>query len=205
MKTFKIFILTILCAGFGLPAMAQQQKLTMNINYAVHTPTGSFKSDIVNKTSFRGWNANLLYGVTDQLSLGLEAGFNDYYQKYPRQVYNTKGGAVSAVLSNSIQTVPVMLKGRFNLAPSAMVQPYIGAGVGGNFVSYNQYLGEFGSSKSGVYFAASPEAGIAIPFRKHGVSAFTLGGRYNIMPFSYADNKNLNNWGLYAGIKFALK
>ncbi|HRO46070.1 outer membrane beta-barrel protein [Agriterribacter sp.] len=205
MKPLKIFFLAMLCAGFGLPALAQQQKLTMHINYAVNTPTGSFKSDLVSKTSFRGWNANVLYGVTDRLSLGLEAGFNDYYQKYPRQVYDTKDGAISAVLSNSIQTVPVMLKGRFNLAPSGMVQPYVGAGVGGNFVSYSQYLGEFAGSKSGVYFAASPEAGIAIPFRKHGASAFTLGGRYNFMPFSYSDNKNLNNWGLYAGIKFPLK
>lgn len=205
MKPFKILFFTILCAGFGLPALAQQQKLTMNINYAVNTPTGNFKSDLVNKTSFRGWNANLLYGVTDGFSLGLEAGFIDYYQKYPRQVYNTKGGAVSAVLSNSIQTVPVMIKGRFNLAPSGIVQPYVGAGVGGNFVSYNQYLGEFGSSKSGVYFAASPEAGIAIPFRKHGASAFTLGGRYNFMPFNYGNNKNLDSWGLYAGIRFPLK
>ncbi len=205
MKPSKIFLFTILCAGFSIPALAQQQRLTMNINYAVNMPAGSFKSDLVSNTSLRGWNANLLYGFTDKLSAGLEVGFADYYQKYPRQVYDTKGGSVSAVLSNSIQTVPVMLKGRFNLAPSGIIQPYIGAGVGGNFVSYNQYLGEFASSKSGIYFAASPEAGISIPFGKHSASAFTAGGRYNFMPFKYANNKNLDNWGIYAGIKFPLK
>ena len=205
MKPFKIFLITILCTGIMLSAFAQQQKLTLNINYAVHMPTGSLKSNLVNKTSFRGWNANLLYGITDKLSAGLEAGFNDYYQKYPRQVYDTKGGSVSAVLSNSIQTIPVMLKGRFNLAPSGIIQPYIGAGVGGNFVTYNQYLGEFASGKSGIYFAASPEAGISIPFGKHSASAFTAGGRYNFMPFTYANNKNLDNWGIYAGIKFPIK
>ena len=195
----------MLCTGLGLPAFAQQQKLTMNINYAVHTPLGNFKSDLVNKTSFRGWNANVLYGVTDKLSLGLEAGFADYYQKYPRQVYDSKGSTVSAVLSNSIQTVPLMIKGRFNLAPSGIVQPYIGLGAGGNFVSYNQYLGEFASGKSGIYFAASPEAGFMIPFSKHGASAFTAGAKYNFMPYKYGDAKNLNNWGIYAGIKFPLK
>src|SRR5690606_5502822 len=143
MKSLKIALIIMLCTGLGLPVFAQQQKLTMNINYAVNTPVGNFKSDFVNKTSFRGWNANILYGVTDRLSLGLEAGFADYYQKYPRKVYDTKGGNISAVLTHSIQTVPVMIKGRYNLVPEGIVQPYIGLGAGGNFVSYNQYLGEF--------------------------------------------------------------
>ena len=85
------------------------------------------------------------------------------------------------------------------------VQPYIGLGAGGNFVSYNQYLGEFASGKSGIYFAASPEAGIMVPFSRHGASAFTAGARYNFMPYKNGDAKDLNNWGVYAGIKFPLK
>ncbi|HRP54941.1 outer membrane beta-barrel protein [Agriterribacter sp.] len=205
MKSFKIFLIAVLCTGLGSPLFAQQQKLTMNINYAVNTPVGNFKSDIVDKTSFRGWNVNILYGVTDRLSLGLEAGFADYHQKYPRQIYDIKNGNISAVLTNSIQTIPVMVKGRYNLVPSGIVQPYIGVGAGGNFVSYNQYLGEFASGKSGIYFAASPEAGIMIPFSRHGASAFTAGAKYNFMPFAYGDAKDLNNWGVYAGIKFPLK
>lgn len=205
MKSLKIALIIMLCTGLGLPVFAQQQKLTMNINYAVNTPVGNFKSDFVSKTSFRGWNANILYGVTDRLSLGLEAGFADYYQKYPRKVYDTKGGNISAVLTHSIQTVPVMIKGRYNLAPAGIVQPYIGLGAGGNFVSYNQYLGEFASGKSGIYFAASPEAGIMVPFSRHGATAFTAGARYNFMPYKYGDAKDLNNWGVYAGVKFPLK
>lgn len=205
MKPYRIIILTILCAGWGLPAISQEHRLSMNINYSVNSTVGSFKSDLVNKTSFRGWNVNMLYGVTHQLSVGIEAGFNDYYQKYPRQVYQTKEGNISAVLSNSIQTIPVLAKVRYSPISSGMIQPYLGAGVGGSMVTYNQYLGEFGSSKTGIYFAASPEAGIAIPFRKNGGSAFTLGGKYNFMPFNYGDNRNLNNWGLYAGIQFSLK
>lgn len=205
MKSFKIMLFTLLCSGLMLPVLAQQHKVNMNINYAVNTPTGSFKSNLVGKTSYRGWNAQILYGLSSQFSVGLEAGFNDYYQKFPRQVYPTKEGAVSAVLTHSIQTVPVLIKARLNLIPDGIIQPFVGAGFGGNFVNYNQYLGEFSGGKSGIYFAASPEAGIAIPFRKYGASAFTLGGRYNYMPFHYGENKNLNNWGLFAGITFALK
>ncbi|MCO5234685.1 MAG: porin family protein [Chitinophagaceae bacterium] len=206
MKSLKIVFFSFVLITLGLPVFAQQQQLKLNLNYSVGIPTGSFKSDMVSNTSFRGWNANLLYGITDKVSLGLEAGFNDYHQKYARQLYDTKSGTVSGVLSNSVQTVPVMLKGRFNLAPAAAIQPYLGAGVGGNFVTYNQYLGEFSSgSKSGLYFAASPEIGFSVPFSKGGTSGITVGGKYNFMPFNYSGNKSLDNWGLFAGINLPLK
>ncbi|MBW7892805.1 MAG: outer membrane beta-barrel protein [Chitinophagaceae bacterium] len=207
MKSFKIIFFTLLVAGTGLWANAQDQKLTLNLNYSVNSPVGNFKSNLVNNTSWRGWNANLLYNVNHQFSAGLETGFNDFHQKFPREVYPTKGGgSISAVLSNSIQTVPLMVKGRYTLLPTGLIQPYVGLGIGGNIVSFNQYLGEFSSTqKTGFYFASSPEAGISVPFQKNGSSAFTLGGKYNIMPFHYDGNKNLDNWGVYAGIKFTIR
>ncbi len=205
MKSLTIIAAVFLLSIFSLPAFSQQQELNLNLNYSIGIPTGSFKSNLINNTSFRGWNANLLYSITEKISVGLEAGFSDYYQKYPRQLYDTKSGTVSAVLSNSIQTVPVMIKGRFNLAPAAAIQPYVGAGIGANIISYNQYLGEFASSKSGVYFAASPEIGVSIPFHKQKSTGITLGGRYNYMPFNYDNNKNLDNWGVFAGINIPLK
>ncbi|MFT3702679.1 MAG: outer membrane beta-barrel protein [Agriterribacter sp.] len=200
------FFLILICMGMASISFAQQGQLSMNLNYSVNTPTGSFKSDIISKTSLRGWNAGLLYGISDHFSVGLQAGFNDYSEKYPRQVYDLKGGAISAVLTNSVQTIPIQAKVKYNLIPSGFIQPYIGAGVGGNLVTFNQYVGEFSNtSKSGFYFAASPEAGITIPFGRGAGSGLTLGANYNYMPFNYGDIKNLNNWGVFAGIKFPLK
>lgn len=205
MKSLKIILVSFALSMIGLPVFSQQHELSLNLNYSIGMPTGSFKSNLINNTSFRGWNANLLYGISNRFSVGLEAGFNDYHQRYPRQLYDTKSGTVSAVLNNSIQTIPVLLKSRFNLAPDATIQPYVGAGVGGNIVTYNQYFGEFANSKSGVYFTASPEIGLSIPFSKEGSTGITLGGRYNFMPFNFDNNKNLDNWGLFAGINIPLK
>lgn len=204
MKPYKIFF--IIASIFITSAtFAQQGRMTLNLNYSVNMPTGTFKSDLVNNTSFRGWNASLMYGINDRFSIGLQSGFNDYSQKFPRQVYDTKDGAISAVITNSIQTIPLQAKLRYNLTTSGFVQPYIGAGVGGNLVTFNQYLGEFASTKNGFYFAASPEAGITVPFGRNSGAGFTLGANYNYMPFNYGDIKNLNNWGVFAGIKFPLK
>lgn len=203
-----VFILfaTVLSAGIISTASAQQGITMININYSVNTPSGSFKSDVASKTSLRGWNLSVLYGLSNKFSIGAQAGFNDFSEKFPRTVYDTKGGAISAVLSNSVQTIPIQVKAKYSFIPNAPVQPYVAAGIGGNIATYNQYIGEFsniGTTKFG--FAATPEAGVSIPFGKNSVSGITLGANYNYMPFSYQGVKNFNNWGVFAGIKFSLK
>ena len=130
-------------------ARAQERELQLDLNYSIGIPSGSFKTDAVDKASFRGWTANLLYNVTDKISVGLGTGFQDFYQKYPRAVYKlSEGGEVSAVLTNSIQTIPILAEFQYRFLPHQAVQPYVGVGVGGNMIVFDQYLGEFDNSKS---------------------------------------------------------
>lgn len=204
MKQYKIFLFAAVFVLFAASGFAQAGKTTFNLNYSVNAPLGNFKDNVISKTSFRGWNASLLYGISDRISIGLQSGSNYFQQGYPRQVYNTKDGDISAVLTNSVQVVPIQAKIRYNLAPGAFLQPYIGVGAGGNIITFNQYLGEFGSGKSGFNFSASPEAGVLIPFSRSGASGITIGADYNYMPFKYGDIKSLDNWGVYAGVKFPL-
>jgi outer membrane protein W len=200
-------IIAVLVAGLFTAGMAQAQerRLSLNFNYSINTPTGDFK-DFVNKTSYKNWAATLLYGINDKLSVGLGTGFQDFYQKYPRDVYKLSGGGdVSAVVSNSVQSVPLLAQVQYSFTPHATIQPYVGVGVGGNMILYRQYLGEFESSKNKFGFAARPEAGIYIPFRKDGPAGITLRADYNYMPVNYNDLKGLDNWGAGIGIKFPLQ
>ncbi|HMF72617.1 MAG TPA: outer membrane beta-barrel protein [Flavitalea sp.] len=188
----------------GLDASAQRIKL--NINYGVGIPASANFKDYVSNTSFRGWNANLLYDVNDQLALGLGIGSQSFYQRYPRAIYKTvEGSDISAVMTNTVTSMPIMVQGQFNLLPEATVQPYVGLGVGGNLVLYNQYLGEFGGSSSKFGFAARPEAGVYIPVGRYKESSIVIGGAYNYLPIKEDNLKNLNNIGLYAGFKFPLR
>jgi hypothetical protein len=205
MKKFKIFSIITLLTGISSISFAQPGKIDLTLNYSVNSPLGNFKSASVSEISFRGWNGSLMYNINDKLAVGLGTGFNDYYQKYPRQVYEDKNNAISAVLTNSVQTTPVLVEGRYTFTSNSPFQPYIGLGVGGNLVYYRQYLGEFADSKSGFYFAAQPEVGANIRFSRNGTPAFTIGANYSYMPFNYGNVKDLNNWGVYAGFKFSIK
>jgi outer membrane protein with beta-barrel domain len=199
------------CLVFGAVLLfavsdANAQKIKLNINYGIGIPASSGLKDYVSKTSFRGWNANLMYELNDQLSLGLGVGSQSFYERYPRALYKTAdGNDVSAVLTNTITSMPVLFQGQYNLLPEAKIQPYVGLGVGANIGTYNQYFGEFADSKTKVGFAARPEAGIMIPVGRYKESSIVVGGAYNYLPFKQDNLTNMNNIGFHAGFRFPLR
>jgi outer membrane protein W len=201
MKIIKLIASYILIT---VATQAQQGSLRLNFNVTVASPTGAFK-EFIDEATWRSWTANVLYGVNDKLSVGLGVGFHDYYQKFPRAVYTLEeGGEISAVVTNSIQTIPMMAAIQYNFMPKAGFQPYIGAGVGGNFIIYHQYLGEFTNNRSDFGFALRPEAGVYIPIGERGFG-LNFNGIYNYMPYKKNGMENLNSWGVGAGVRFNLR
>lgn len=198
---FHSFIFFLL-AAFTLNA--QQGANNFTINYTAAFPTGSFKNT-VSSNSFRGFNASFLHGVSDQISVGLGMGFQDFYQKNPRQLYKLSDGSdLSAVLTYSIQTIPVLVKVKYDFTSGGTIQPYAAVGAGANFIAYQRLFGEFGNTQGKVRFAARPEIGLLAPFRQGG-SGFTIGASYNIMPLNLNDIKNVNHIAVHAGISFPIQ
>lgn len=187
-------------------SQAQERELQLDINYGIGIPSSSFKTDAVDKTSFRGWTANAMYNINNTISVGLGVGYQDFYQKYPRAVYKmAQGQEISAVISNSIQILPILAQVQYRFMPHSMIEPYIGVGAGANFVTFDQYLGEFGSSTSDVKFAVRPEVGLFVPFRKDGPAGIHLFGDYNYLPYKMNGVDNLSNWGAGIGVKFPIR
>jgi opacity protein-like surface antigen len=182
---------------------AAQSALEMQVGYEVNLPSGSFRNYITNP-AFKGFTAGLAYPINDQLSVGIDVGFNDYYQKYPRQVYEEgKGSAISAVVSNSIQQIPLMINASYTLLRNGMIRPYVGAGAGVNLISFDQYLGEFDNPQSKAKLTFRGDAGFLIPLSRYSTTAIKIGAGYQYAP--YDKEINLNSWGVHAGIRFALR
>ncbi|MGN6294833.1 MAG: outer membrane beta-barrel protein, partial [Chitinophagaceae bacterium] len=135
MRSYKSYILLIAVMFIAAGSFAQQGEFRLTASYAVAIPMGSFKDNVVSKTSFRGVDVNLLYGVTPKLSVGLTTGYQDFYEKYPRQVYKLSDGSdISAVVSNSVQQIPFLATARYDFTNSGLLRPYVLAGVGGQLV-----------------------------------------------------------------------
>jgi hypothetical protein len=194
-------VLFLFCAA-GLYA---QERMQMKVGYNFSVPAGASFKDAVSKPSFRGIAGEITYPLNERIRVGLGASFNDYYQKYPREVYTTNEGHISAVMTNSIQTTPILAKLNYEFGKKGFLHPYAGLGAGINWVMYSQYLGEFPDSKSAIKPAISGTAGVNVPFGENKLAGFNLGASFNYLPFNYNDIKNLNNWGVHAGFYFPLR
>ncbi len=203
------FILSFTILLFAADSLrAQTSKLKMGLNYTYGMPLGGFKSDMVDKASPRGFSADVLYSINPTIAIGGAIGFQDYYQKYPRQVYDLdKNSQISAILTNSIQQMPLLVKASFT--PGGLsnfpIQPYLTAAAGLNFINFDQYLGEFGSRDASTSFTARAGAGVVIPLANKGSTGLKLGANYNYTPYTRNGYNGLDTWDLQAGIYFAIK
>jgi hypothetical protein len=204
MKLIKIFVAAQLLLLLGVGAVAQQGQFKIDLNYQAGLPVGKLK-DVVEETSWRGGEIGFMYGVSDAFSVGLAFGSQDFYQKYPRTVLRSSGQDVSAVISNSIQVMPVMARASMKLAPMGPVQPFVSLGVGGNFIQYRKFYGEFADSRSTFGFAAQPSVGVHVPFSKRSGAGFHIAGGFNYMPFKYNDVDGLHHAVVKAGISVPLQ
>ena len=203
-KTMIAGLCIMMC--FALNAHAQKRPLKLDLNYDYSIPLSGFKNDLISNGSPRGFMGGLMYSFSDQLSAGLSFGFQDYYQKYPRAIYNlNKIQQISAVISNSIQTTPVLLKATYFLQPNTFLKPYVSLGAGANIIDFKQYYGEFGNSQSTVGFRAQGGLGLITPFKKTSTSALNLGATYDYASYKKNGYKDLNSLNIKAGVVIDLK
>jgi len=205
MKKVKIIIVVMAIFCFTLPASAQKAlKLDVNYNYSI--PLSGFKSDLVSNGSPRGFKAGLMYSFTDRLDGGLSFGFQDYYQKYSRTIYHLSNTQdISAVLTNSIQTTPVLLKARYFLNRTSYVKPYVSIGAGANIVDFKQYFGEFSNSMTNIGFRGQAGVGVVLRFSKTSTSGINIGATYDYAPYHKNGYKDLNSANIHAGIVIELR
>jgi opacity protein-like surface antigen len=181
-----------------------QQRLSMDLGYSINRPSGQF-DQVISKPSYRGFKGGISYAINEQFDVGLGVLYSDFYEKTPRQVYQTAEGAISAVISNSIQVMPLVVKAKYNFIKEGPVKPYLGAGAGVNLVNYDQYFGEFPASKVAVKPAVTGEAGVRFPLGLSKRSGLDIGAHYMYLPFKYNGIENLNAYGAHIGLYFPLR
>lgn len=186
-----------------------EDRLKMKLNYNIGLPIGSFNSDYISNTSVNGGGGELSYWLNSGAAIGLQVGYQNYYQKYPRQTYKFPDNqTVSAVLTNTVTTMPVLINGTYLPLASTgkIIQPYMSGGAGINLVNNTQYYGEFSEGNSSASFAAQAGAGVMLGLgSKLNNAALDFGGVFNYMPYTKNGLKNLNNAGLHLGVVLPLR
>ena len=205
-KNIIVSCLLVVSILFTQSLIAQKNPLTLELNYNYSMPLSGFKSDLVSNSSPRGFRGSIMYPFNSKIAAGVQFGFQDYYQKYARGTYHSGPSQdISAVISNSIQTTPIIVKAKYYPLTESYVKPYISAGAGGNLVNFKQYFGEFGSTQTNFGFLAEAGVGVMVPFKKMSTSGFFIGGTYDYAPYNKNGYKDLNSINFQAGVNFEIR
>src|SRR5687768_5152255 len=90
-----VFFLMVSAGAFA----RSESNVKMKLNYNIGMPVGNFKSNYISSPSYRGASGELGYWFSPKTALGLNVGYQSFYQKFPRQTYKMEGNqTISAVL-----------------------------------------------------------------------------------------------------------
>ena len=122
-------IVSLLAIG---PACGFAQSNFM-ISYPIGFPMGNLH-DYTTSTSFRGINVEFNKKVAPNQTVGLETGWNVFYQHVDKKVYTEGTQSITGVQYRYTNAVPIIAGGKFYFESKKTIHPYVGVGLGTLYV-----------------------------------------------------------------------
>ena len=155
----KIIALVIFCSVLSMTGVFSQAENHLSIQYDMSFGTGDLGS-YISTGSFRGASAQYRYAVTDNVLLGIDAGWNVFYEKKDYDSYTSGTQTLSGVQYRYQNQVPLLVAADFVFMPDKDFQPYIGLGIGTMYSERTTWMGVWGLEENPWQFALKPEAGL---------------------------------------------
>ena len=154
MKYFILSAFVLLC---GINGYSQSSfVLTYPIGFAMGD-----HHDYTSKTSWRGINMEFLHHAKPGVAVGLETGWNVFYEKVDRGSYKDGNATVTGVQYRYTNAVPILVESKwYPISDKKMSNPYVGVGVGTLFVSRSTDFGLYRIQNEAWQFCLRPEAGV---------------------------------------------
>lgn len=159
MKAIKYtFIIALTMVTFGVSA---QNKT--NLHYSMAMPMGDTK-DFIEKTSFRGMLLEFEKLIQPNIGVGIQLGWNTFYEAKPRATYPIENGAMTSNQYRYLNTIPIHITGKYYFAgDDAMARPFVGLGAGTNYTEQRNDNGLYSVVDKGWVMAIAPKAGVLVP------------------------------------------
>ena len=154
MKYIILAAFTFLCGG------NLYSQSSFILTYPIGFPMGDHH-DYISKTSWRGINMEFLHHAKPGVAVGLETGWNVFYEKTDRQPYKNGTTTITGVTFRYTNAVPILVESKwYPISDKKMTNPYVGVGVGTLFVSRSTDFGLYRITNEAWQFCVRPEAGV---------------------------------------------
>ena len=192
----KIFFVVLLTAVITATQVKAQESL-FSIQYSMGFGTGDLK-EYNESASFRGMSFEYRYMMKPSVGLGLETGYNLFYDKMDYATYTKGTMSVSGIQYRYTHAVPVLAAFDYYLKPDQKFNPFVGLGVGTIYYFRDLDMGMLTTESDAWQFALRPEAGVLVNIQ--GLD-FLVGAKY-FMGFDANDLDAQSYFAINVGLIF---
>ncbi len=154
----KIFILIVFTV---LAISAFPQRNLTALQYSIGFGTGDM-GDFIGKTSFRGFTFDYRNLATANIGVGVEFGWNTFYEEMDDDVYEYKNVTLSGKQWRYSNHFPMLAAADYYFKPDADLSGYAGLGIGTMYTLQNTDMATYTFEKDAWHFTLRPEVGVLI-------------------------------------------
>ena len=215
-KILLIFTVLILLAGLA----QSQDKPASSLGFAPRSfytfswnttfTMGDFNKWVGN-ASPAGFDMGGRYFIKNGLAVGWNISWQRVSQIYSNQTYTIpdKGIAINAENYRFTWMVPFQVALAYHFIPGKMVSPYLGLGIGGDYMEHHLMIQEYDIYKTRWDFSLTPEVGALVKFGNFNqwgaLVAFNYKWTTNKIELYETTSKNLQMLNLKVGLAMIIR
>jgi len=195
-KALIIFMLSIASIGF-----ASGQGNEFIFNYQIAIP-GQGLQDLLEKSSFQGWNIEYRRALTNTITVGGTIGFNVFHEEIKEATWQFDNTTITSQNQRYAHTFPIMATVHFNPLRNegSPIQIFMGGGLGTVYVNQEVWASSYEYRRDGWNFGMYPELGLRYVMSDE--TALYFSAQYMQVLNANYNNNNVSYWNLKLGFSF---
>ena len=177
-----------------------QQPGYWSFQYATGFGTGDL-GDYISAPSFRGGLIEYRKAIKDNVLVGVDFGWNVFYEKKDADTYTSGTEALSGVQYRTQNALPMLVSAEYFLATDNALKPYVGLGIGTMYLERSTDMGQWRLEENPWSFAVKPELGLL--YEMSFSTSFKLAAKY-YNGFKTGQLENQGYFSISAGLAFHL-
>jgi len=168
--------------------------------YAIGFGSGDL-GEYISAPSFRGGLIEYRKAIKDNLLVGVDFGWNVFYEKKDADTYTSGTESLSGVQYRTQNALPILVSAEYFLSTDNPLKPYLGLGIGTMYLERSTDMGQWRIEENPWSFAVKPELGLL--YEMSFSTSFKLAAKY-YNGFKTGQLDNQGYFSISAGFAFHL-
>lgn len=171
----KLIAIAVLALALFAQSAYGQQPGYLSFQYAMGFGAGDL-GEYISAPSFRGALLEYRQPVNDNLLVGMDLGWNVFYEKMDYATYTVGTESLSGVQYRYQNEIPILVSADYLLSTENAFKPYVGLGIGTMYTERSTDMNLYRMEQNPWHFAVKPEVGFL--YELSFSTSFKFGAKY---------------------------